>query len=99
MTDSGRIMAPIFTRETIKNGINKKPMRKMIQDGDVLYICCEMAANFVVEEYELVNEVNPKINYFFAPCGLLANSPATVPFINHSNGIRASYLTSQMKAP
>lgn len=30
MTDSGRIMTPIFTRETIKNGINKKPMRKMI---------------------------------------------------------------------
>lgn len=58
-----------------------------------------MAANFVVEEYELLNEVDSKINHFFAPCGLLGISPATVPFINHSNGIRASYLTSQMKAP
>ena len=70
MTDNGRIMTPIFKREVVKNGIHKKTMRKMLEDGDALYICPEMANNFVVEEYWLEPEVDKRIKWFFAPLGM-----------------------------
>ena len=49
-TDSGRIMVPIFTAEIAAKKL-KKDMRQMLIDGDAMYICPQMAQNFVVGEY------------------------------------------------
>ena len=37
-TDSGRIMIPIFSAEIVKKKLRKE-IRRMLVDGDAMYIC------------------------------------------------------------
>lgn len=76
----------------------------MIADGDAMYICPQMAQNFVIGEYGRQSNANGgaeyiKYKWYFGPLGVVGPIPATAPFIQHLKSIRSSYLTSQMKSP
>jgi len=49
LTDMGRIMIPIINGEWNE----KDNMIDMIKDGKMMWICAEMADNFIVNEYSL----------------------------------------------
>lgn len=87
-------MVPIFSAEIVKKKL-RKDMRKMLIDGDAIYICPQMAQNFVVGEYGRADiEGEIKYKWYFGPLGVMGPIPATAPFIQHLKSIRSSYLTS-----
>lgn len=63
----------------------------MLTDGDMMYICPQMAQNFVVGEY---GRPSKDYKWYFGPLGIMGPIPATAPFIQHLKSIRSSYLTS-----
>lgn len=75
-------MVPIFTAEIAAKKL-KKDMRQMLIDGDAMYICPQMAQNFVVGEYGRQGSKENGINYkwYFGPLGVVGPIPATAPFI------------------
>ena len=93
-------MVPIFTAEIAAKKL-KNDMRQMLIDGDAMYICPQMAQNFVIGEYGRQGSEENGIEYkwYFGPLGVVGPIPATAPFIQHLKSIRSSYLTSQMKSP
>ena len=98
-TDSGRIMIPIFSAEIVKKKLRKE-IRRMFMDGDAMYICPQMAQNFVVGEYGRADvKGNIEYKWFLGPLGAMGPIPATNAFTQHLKSIRSSYLTSQMKSP
>ena len=79
MTDTGRIMIPIFKKFPLGD------MIEAIEKGDVIYICPAMAQNFIVGEYSkyVKQEVPEYVHYHFGPSGCLGTVMAMKPLSNH----------------
>ena len=93
LTDGQRMMTPIFDHKPS----DKEDIKKLIEEGHMIFICPTMIQNFVISEFNSYGS-DKRIKWCFPPSACLGLLPAMNPLQNHNKGVRSVYMGAQMKS-